>query len=334
MSGTVLFPVRQAKRWRFVVSCVALGLVCALPLDVAGQRDAGSVVVRVSDAASGASLDGVRIELIKFPDGILQLSFSDVGGRAEFSSLLQQAYAIRATRDGYLPSETSFDFRRGERSRIVAVELQPERREQPTAPGDPVSVSSLSVPQAAKDALVKGIKLLDEKKDARGSLAVLRHAIELAPQFYPAHVALGLAHLQLRALDDAEASLARALEMEPRRLQAYYPLATILMTRKRYKDAEKLLQRAAELDPQGWQWPFELARSQAMQQKWEQAIVHGKRALAAANVPTKIHLLMADIYSSGGHADLAAAELDEFERLDPQSPYVPKVRAARAQLKK
>lgn len=32
--------------------------------------------------------------------------------------------------------------------------------------------------------------------------------------------------------------------------------------------------------------------------------------------------------------DLAAAELDEFERRDPQSPYMPKVRAAREQLKK
>ncbi len=334
MNHSALFTVLLGQRSRFMVSCVALGFACTQPVEVQGQRDAASVSVRVIDATNGLPLDRVKIELIKFPDGILRLSFSDGGGRAEFSSLLIQAYSIRATRDGYLPSETAFDIRRGERSKSVTVELQPERSEQPNAPGGLVSAKSLVAPRAARDEFFKGIKLLNEKKDPRGSLALFQRAIELAPQFYQAHVVLGLAHLQLQALDDAEKCLARALELEPRLLPSYYPLATILLTRKRFAEAEKLLRRALDIDPVGWQWPFELARSQALQGNWEKAIVHGKQALAAANVPTKIHLLMADIYSSAGQMDLAAAELDEFEKLDPQSPYMPKVRAARAQLRK
>lgn len=334
MNHSPLFTALQAKRGRTAIGLFVFAFIFPLPPAAQAQSERASASVRVSDATNGLPLDRVKLELLKFPSGIVQMTFSDGAGRAEFPDLLIQSYSIRATRDGYVTSETALDVRRGDRTLHVSIVLQPERREQPSAPGGLVSAKSLAASQEARDEFAKGLSLLNEKKDARGSIALLQHAIELAPQFYDAHVVLGLAHLQLQALDDAEKSLTRALELEPKLLQPYHPLATIFITRRRFEEAEKLLLRALELDPKGWQWPFELARSQAMQRNWEQAIVHGKQALAAANVPTKIHLLMADIYSNAGHVDLAAAELDEFERLDPQSPYMPKVRAARAQLKK
>jgi tetratricopeptide (TPR) repeat protein len=334
MNHWLLFTARPAKRARMAAGLFVLALVIPLPLE-AQSLETATVSVRVSDESNGLPLERVKLELLKFPFGILQLTFSDGAGRAVFVRLTIQSYSIRATRDGYLPAEVSFDIRRGQLSENVTIQMQPENpRQKSGAPGGLVSAKSLAASQEARDEFAKGLSLLDEKKDARGSVPLLQHAIELAPQFYDAHVVLGLAHLQLQALDEAEKSLTRAMELEPRLLQPYHPLATILITRKRFDEAEKLLQRALELDPKGWQWPFEMARSQAMQRNWEQAIVHGKRALAAVNVPTKIHLLMADIYSNAGQVELAAAELDEFEKLDPQSPYMPKVRAARAQLKK
>ncbi len=320
---------------RVLVLAGALALLLPAPVFAQPQTDSANASVRVADASNGLPLDRVKLELIKFPDGILQMTFSDGAGRAEFGRLTIQSYTVRATRDGYLPGEASFDIRRGQLSENVSIAMQPEHRTLPNAnPGGLVSAKSLAAPQEAKDEFFKGVEMLNQKKDAKGSVPLLQHAIELAPQFYDAYVVLGLAQLQLQALDDAEKSLVRALELEPRLLPPYHPLATILITRRRFDEADKLLLRVLDLDPKGWQWPFELARSQAMQRNWEQAIVYGKQAHAASNVPTKIHLLMADIYSNAGQVDLASAELDEFEKLDPQSPYMPKVRQARAQLRK
>lgn len=323
-----------AKRSLTAASLFTLAFIYVLPVGAQIQQTA-SASVRVSDASNGLPLDRVKLELIKFPDGILQMTFSDGAGRAEFAHLSMQSYTVRARRDGYLPAEASFDIRRGGLSENVTILMQPEHRPQPNAnPGGLVSAKSLAAPQAAKDEFSKGLELLNQKKDAKGSVPLFQHAIELAPEFYDAHYALGVAQLQLQALEEAEKSLARAIELEPKLLPPYHPLATIMITRKRYAEGEKLLQHALELDPKGWQWPFELARSQATQRNWEQAIVYGKQAHAAANVPTKIHLLMADIYSNAGQIEQASAELDEFEKLDPQSPYMPKVKQARAQLRK
>jgi tetratricopeptide (TPR) repeat protein len=335
MNHSPLFVALAARRAIGIGALLACALILPAPLRAQFSSQGATVSVRVSDFSSEAPLDRAKVELMKFPDGVLQMVYTDGNGRTDLFGLAAQSYVLRASKEGYRAAEVSMDIRRGENSKSVAIQLQSETPSPAmAAPSGVISSRVLATPQEARDEFFKGLKLLNEKKDARGSLALLQHAIELAPQFYDAYVVLGLAHLQLQALDDAEKSFVRAMELEPRLLQPYHPLATILITRKRYEEAEKLLHRALELDPKGWQWPFELARSQAMQRNWEKAIVHGKQALAAANVPTKIHLLMADIYSNGGQVELAAAELDEFERLDPQSPYMPKVRAARAQLKK
>ncbi len=334
MKERMRFAEVSAKRALAATGLLSLALIFPPLANAQVNMDSADVFVRVTDAA-GLPLDRVRVELVKFPDGIWQLTFSDGAGRAEFLSVPIQSYSLHATRDGYFPAEVSFDLRRAQRSITMTIIMQPESRTKPNAnPGGLVSAKSLAAPQEAKDEFAKGMELLNQKKDAKGSVPLFQHAIELAPEFYDAHYALGLAQLQLQALDEAEKSLARAIEIEPKLLQPYHPLATILITRRRFEEAEKLLHRALELDPKGWQWPFELARSQATQRNWEQAIVYGKQAHAAANVPTKIHLLMADIYSNAGQIEQASAELDEFEKLDPQSPYMPKVKQARAQLRK
>jgi Tfp pilus assembly protein PilF len=329
----------DAPPWVYAAAGVLGVALLALGLPPVASAQAGSstidVSVRVTDVNNEQPINMARIELLQFPERFVRQGVSDSNGQVEFSGVLShQSYVLRVSKDGYLVSEMEFDTVRGERSKRLYISLRPIEKKGPTAPGDTVSAQKLAAPPKAVKEFREGLKLFNERKDAQGSLGYFRKAISIWPKYAEAHCMMGLAHLQLQALDDAEKSFVRAMELEPRLLQPYHPLATILITRRRFEEAEKILHRALDIDPKGWQWPFELARSQAMQRNWEKATVHGKQALAAANVPTKIHLLMADIYSSAGQVELAAAELDEFEKLDPQSLYMPKVRAARAQLKK
>lgn len=311
----------------------------ALSLAPAASGQAGSatidISVRVTDVNNEQPIYLARVDLLQFPERFVRQGISDSHGQVEFPSVLShQSYVLRATKDGYLTTEMEFDTIRGERAKRLYISLRSIEKKTPKAPGDTVSAQKLAAPPEAVKEFREGLKLLSERKDAPGSLPYFRKAIDLWPKYAEAHCMMGLAYLQMNSAAEAESSLRQAMQIDSKLLSSYYPLAVLLQTQKQYDEAEELLKKALEMDPRGWQWPFELARSQATQRKWEQAIVYGKQAHAAENVPTKIHLLMADIYSNAGQIEQAATELDEFEKLDPQSPYMPRVRQVRAQLKK
>ena len=145
-----------------------------------------------------------------------------------------------------------------------------------------------------------------------------------------------MAYVQLNASQDAQAELLKALELNPKSLSPYYPLSVLLFGQKRYAEEERLLLQAMGMDKQGWQWPFELARCYAGQGAWAKALQFGKMAHELPNSPSKTHLLMADLYSSTGDTETAVRELEEFVRLDPQNPYIPRAQQAleRLRLKK
>ena len=53
-----------------------------------------------------------------------------------------------------------------------------------------------------------------------------------------------------------------------------------------------------------------------------------------SNAPPKVHLLMADLYSNTGKPDKAMEQSRNFEKLDPSSPYIPRVHQVLAELRK
>jgi lipopolysaccharide biosynthesis regulator YciM len=67
--------------------------------------------------------------------------------------------------------------------------------------------------------------------------------------------------------------------------------------------------------------------------RWERALQYGQLALKRPNPGTKVHLLMADLYSNSGNAAKAVAELEAFEKLDPKSPYIVRVEQVLPQLR-
>jgi len=51
-------------------------------------------------------------------------------------------------------------------------------------------------------------------------------------------------------------------------------------------------------------------------------------------VPSKVHLLLADIYSNSDRPNDAIAELETFSRLDPESPFMSRVREVLPELRR
>src|SRR5260370_40448165 len=119
---------------------------------------------------------------------------------------------------------------------------------------------------------------------------------------------MGVADLRAKQPGEAQVALQKAVDLDFKFMEPYYPLTEMLMARKEFADAERLLQRAMEEDAQGWLWPYELAMCSARQRRWDKAENYAQLALGLPNPGTKIHLLLADIYSNSGKTAKAVVE--------------------------
>jgi Tfp pilus assembly protein PilF len=292
-----------------------------------------SIVIRVTDADHEQPLDQAKVELTRFPEGLLHMAFTDGSGRLEFPRLFPQSYILRVSKPGYRTTEVTVDIMRGESAKSVSAQLRRETGDEKSLSGGVVSARSLTIPQPALNATRKGVQALNEKKDARQAVQFFQEAIRLFPEYYEAYFMLGSAQMQLKGYGEAQQAFEKAIELNPQFVRPYYPLAVLLTSRKRHEDAERLLLRAIEIDADNWEGPFELARSYANRQLWEKALRYGEMAHSRPNPATKVHLLMADLYSNTGQKDKAIMELEKFIRLDPDSPFLPKAKAALEQLR-
>lgn len=292
-----------------------------------GSDNIGRVVVRVHDRISEDLLAQVRVQLVRFPDGIVDEQFSGSSGSVQFSGVSVGSYTIRATLQGYEPVEARVDFRSGDSTlQNVDVSLIPRKREESGAPKGTVSADSLKIPENARREFEHGTRLLNEKKDPSRSIAAFQRAIELYPGYAEAYFLMGTAQVQTKASSAAEASLRKAIALNAHMSAPYYPLAVLLFGEQRYGEEEKVLLEAQKLDASDWRWPFELARCRAQQSHWESALQYGLQASRSADAPPKVHLLLADIYANFNRPRDAVAELELFAKLDPGSPYMERVR--------
>ncbi len=314
---------------------IGLILASALAPGAWGQAPPVDVEVRVTELLHHEQpVEYALIELLHFPGGLLWTTHSDSSGRAKFSNLKPDSYIVRASKQGFQSQEVRVEARRGDRFYQVSIQLQSDEPERTQTPAGTVSSRSLAIPPSALSELQKGTEFLNGKKDPGASISHFQRAIEAFPNYYEAYFLKGMAYLQLNALDEARVALGKAIELEPKNLAPYHPLAVVLFSSKHYDEAEALLAKASKMDPAGWRWPFELARCYAAQGQWEKALQYGQMAHEQPDAPPKVHLLMSDIYSNIGDNTKALEELAKFSRLDPQSPFMPRVREKMNQLRK
>jgi predicted Zn-dependent protease len=299
---------------------------------VRAGRSAVTINVRVTNESSGANLEQVQVELVQFPDLPIQQIFTDASGRAAFSTMVQGTYIVRAKKAGFRATQVEIETRPGMTSLDVPIQMPPERTAS-TQPGGKISARQLAIPEPARSEFYKGVDFLKQQNDPKQSIEHFQNAIDAFSGYYESYFLMGMAYLRAKQLKEAQGALQRAIDLNPVFMDPYYPLTEILMASKQFTDAERLLQKALEEDAQGWLWPYELAMCSARQSQWDKAANYGQMALKRPSPATKVHLLMADVYSNWGKTAKAIEELEEFKRLDPQSPYIARVNQVLPQLR-
>ena len=191
----------------------------------------------------------------------------------------------------------------------------------------------------AKEAALKALALDDSLAEAHASLGQIvsyydfdfvtaereyRRAIELNPNYPPAHQWLAEQLSSLKRFDEAIIEIRRALELDPLSLITNRVYADILVDARRYDEAIEQFQKTIDLDPNFPTAHFFLGRAYEAKGLYDEAVREYTTAGAVNLVPPEVLGKMNDAYHKSGwqaYVQTAAQELVE-RRTNKPPPFV------------
>jgi tetratricopeptide (TPR) repeat protein len=311
-------------------------LFCA-PISAQNSKTTGrtltfSVRGKVTDAEQRAQIEGARVELRSFTGATVGTMFTRAGGDFEFLDLTAGMYDIMVQEAGY----HTLTLRVGVNESIfgLTIDLHPETSTRTAAPGpSSVSARELSIPQKARDAMEKGLVLMNEKSNYLGGVKQFERAIREYPEYYEAYTQIGVAYLHTGNNSSAEPALRKAMELsEFHYIDALFWMATLLNDTRRFVDAEALAREALAIDSDCWQANAELARALLGLNNPAEA---EKSALAASKSQpddAMLYLVLANVHSQLENAPALLEDLDNYLRLVPTGHMADQARAQQKQL--
>src|SRR5713226_2268472 len=282
---------------------------------VHAQRRAGSVDVRVGDAADESPIPKADIRLYVFSEGnFSRQGYADAGGRYTFLGVAPGAYKVVAQQIGYETASEQVEVFPGG---TYSVNLSLRRKESTPAakPGRSVSSAALSIPREAQKEFEAGRASL--ATDPSVSIPHFRKAIELYPKFAEAHVFMAAAYLKLQRRGDAIDATDQAIQADPAFSQAHTLRGRLWVEDREFKKAEASLKESLRLEPGAWDAHFELARCYYNLNRLLEALDQARQARDLPQCIAAVHLLLADIYLKLDMRKEALVEMEAFTKADP-----------------
>jgi len=209
----------------------------------------------------------------------------------------------------------------------ICVPLHSSAQSQPSS--YEVSVRELSIPPKAFRAFEQGIERL-AKKDAAGSLPYFQRAIQEFAGYYEAYDRIGAADLKLWRIPEAEQAFRKSIELSGS--QYAHPLlalGAILDEQEKFAEAESMTRRGLDLAPETWRGHYYLAFALFGLNRLEEAEKSIREALHWKTDSAEAQLLLAEIHNREKDYGAVLNDLDEYLKLDPDSPTSVKARAFR-----
>ena len=300
--------------------------------EVHAQRRAGSVDVRVGDAADESPIPKADIRLYVFGDGnFSRQGYADAGGRYAFLGVAAGAYTVVVQQIDYETASERVEVFPGETT-PVSISLRRRAKAPQAKPGRGVSSAALSIPREAQKEFEAGRASL--ATDPSVSIPHFLKAIELYPKFAEAHVFMAAAYLKLQKRGDAIEATDQAIQADPAFSQAHTLRGRLWLEDREFNKAEASLKESLRLDPSAWDAHFELARCYYNMNRLQEALDQAQQARDLPQCNAAVHLLLADIYLKLDMRKEALVEMETFTRAAPTSPMLPKVQQKIEQLRK
>jgi tetratricopeptide (TPR) repeat protein len=193
-----------------------------------------------------------------------------------------------------------------------------------------VSARELSIPSKAHQAFQKGAQLL-LKNDAEGSLVHFQRAVAAYANYYEAYYDMGVANLRLSRLSDAELAFQKSIDLSGGQYpQPLFGLGAVLVYQNKFAEAEEVTRKGLGLDANSWSGHCYLGWALFGLNRLEEAEKSVREALRLKADSTEALRLLADIHSREKDYRALLNDLDEYLKLDPDSPIAIRARALRS----
>jgi Flp pilus assembly protein TadD len=265
---------------------------------------------------------------------LLEATASDAG-EFSFSGIRGGNYILRVRAEGFADTEVPLDLTmRSQRG--ISVTLKVASSTRPAVPARPsISAHELSVPEKARELLDSGKKKLYDEKNAAGALKDFQAAIHKCPDYYEAYYQAGVAFLGLQNEGEAERQFRKSAEISQGKYgDADIGIATLLLQRHQDAEGEKLLQQGLALNPQSWKGYVELGKLELSRGHVQPALAAGEKAKSLAPQQPMVHRLLAVAHLQDKNYTALVADLDNYIRLDPDSPAGARAKELRTQVEK
>ena len=282
----------------------------------------------------------VRVKLT-FNRRPIHETFTDLSGRFSFPGIGNGTYQLTADGDGVNFETTTVyadvgAFGAAPQSFTQDIQLRPVAHKPANQPGV-VNAFTQNVPQAAKQSLELGMKLVEEGKIDE-AVEKMRNAIKIFPDYFDAHLQLGNTFLKLEQFNEAIAELDFARQINPNDERAYQSFGLLLMKQKNFAVAVAVFAEASRLNPSN---PLNAVMrataliQQAAASKEEDRSYLLSRAEVAISQAASLSdnkskpdsMTMALFYDLKGEPEKAAAELESYVQKNPQLKNSPAIQS-------
>jgi tetratricopeptide (TPR) repeat protein len=242
-------------------------------------------------------------------------------GEFAFPGLRAGGYILQISAAGFVPLEMNVNVDFSSASGI-SIFLRPVGKAPPGKhPEAAISAHELAEPAAARKLAESGKKKLYAGNNPEGALRDFEAAAGKAPDYYEAYYQIGMAYLALKNPAQAELNLKKSVELSKQTYaEAMLALAILLLGRHDRAQGEPLLRRGLELNPNSWPGFYELGKLELYRMHLEAALDAARKAETLAPQQPKVYHLLSLIHLRQKNYQAAVADLDEYIRLDPDSP--------------
>jgi tetratricopeptide (TPR) repeat protein len=288
--------------------------------------------VRVAGGALPNQAIEVRLEL---HGQLVDRAYTDGRGYFVFSGLGAHTYTLVVKADGYVPIHEPLTIHStGGGNLQVNLTLQPSSS--PGAAGETSPTISLTdllaeLPPNARSEFEAGAKAAEKGKSGE-AIEHYRKAIELAPEFYPAHSQLGYQYMNSGDLKKAEEQFRKAFQLKDTEAPAYFGLGNVLLQTERYAEAEKTLRAGLEREPRSAFGNYLLGAVFFRTGKLVDSEKSLRTALELDPNLALAQMSLVDLYLQQQRDREALVELKTFVEKFPKHPMLPKAKQLLSQL--
>ena len=235
--------------------CFKSRLLLALPLFfatlVCGQTKTGTIHGNVVKPDGNAISGAVKVTL-KVVRGDQMIAFTDQEGRFDLQNVAPGEYTIEADSDRERRFDAGTDrvqVWRGSVS-LVTIYLKEKKSDKKASRDKSVSVAMLEqkVPSAAKREFDRASRFSAEGNGLE-SIAALKRAIDIYPNYLAAHNDLGAQLLEQGDFAEAEIQLQAAIKIDPKAFNPQLNLGIVLLRQNKFSESLTTLDNALSIEP-------------------------------------------------------------------------------------